>query len=164
MHNKLAIVIISAILSMQHVVAQPQLALLKRDKIITKYGEGEYIRFHRIGDDGFIRAVITGIHPGFFIVGRDSILTYEVDKIDIRKKSQRNYKVSIIGKKIIEAGVLLFVADLFNTTVIQDRKYHWNNSSNASMVIIGMGTIMQVVNNDYFKINHKRKLATLNLR
>ena len=164
MRYRLSIVLLSGILSIHNLGAQPQIALLKHDKIITKYEEGEYIRFQRKGDDGFIRAIITGIHPGFFIVGADSIYSYEVAKVDIRKKSQRNYKVSVIGLKIIEAGVLLFAADLFNTTVIQDRTYRWNDSAaNTSMIIIGAGALMQVVNNDIFKINHKRKLVTVNL-
>jgi hypothetical protein len=164
MHFKIAIAILSGLLCIQQVGAQRQLALLKGDKIITKYGEGEYIRFQRKGEDGFIHAIITGIHPGYFMVGRDSVFTYDVARIDIRKKSQRNYKVSAIGSRFMQAGVLLLVADVFNTIVIMDRKYLWNDASNASLVIIGVGGLMQFINNNSFKLNHRRKLATLNLQ
>lgn len=164
MHFKIAIAILLGLLCIQQVEAQRQLALLKGDKIITKYGEGEYIRFQRKDEDGFIHAMITGIYPGFFIVGGDSIFTYEVARVDIRKKSQRNYKASLIGRRIIQAGVLLLVADVFNTIVIMDKEYGWNGASNASLIIIGVGGLLQWVNNDYFKMNHKRKLATLNLQ
>lgn len=164
MHFKIGLAILLGLLCIQPVSAQRQLALLKGDKIITKYGEGEYIRFQRKGEDGFIHAIITGIHPGYFMLGVDTIFTYDVDRIDIRKKSQRNYKISAIGSRIIQAGILLLVADVFNTIVIMDKKYLWNDASNASLMIIGIGGLMQFVNNDSFKLNHKRKLATLNLQ
>lgn len=164
MHFKIAIAILLGLLCIQRAEAQRQLALLKGDKIITKYGEGEYIRFQRKGDDGFIHAIITGIYPGYFMVGVDSVFTYEVARIDIRKKSQRNYKASRIGNGIIQAGVLLLVADVFNTIVIMDSAYRWNDASNASLIIIGVGGLLQFINNDNFKLNHRRKLATLNLQ
>lgn len=163
MHFKLGIAILSGLLCIQQVEAQRQLALLKGDKIITKYGEGEYIRFQRKGEEGYIHAVITGIYPGYFLLRTDTVFTYEVASVDIRKKSQRNYKGSLIGSRIIQAGVLLMVADVFNTIVIMDNKYRWNEASNVSLIIIGVGTLLQFVNNDKFKINHRRKLATLNL-
>lgn len=164
MHFKIALVVLSGLLCIHQVEAQRQLALLKGDKIITKYGEGEYIRFQRKGEDGYIHAIITGIHPGYFMVGNDSVFTYEVDRIDIRKKSQRNYKASMIGSRFIQAGVLLLLADIFNTVVIRDQNYRWNDASNASLIIIGVGGLMQFINNDNFKLNHRRKLATLNLQ
>ncbi|HEY5691570.1 MAG TPA: hypothetical protein VIS49_08950 [Cyclobacteriaceae bacterium] len=161
---KIALVVLSGLLCIHRVEAQRQLALLKGDKIITKYGEGEYIRFQRKGEDGFIHAIITGIHPGYFMLGSDSVFTYEVDRIDIRKKSQRNYKASLIGSRIIQAGVLLLVADVFNAIVIRDINYRWNDASNASLIMIGVGGLLQFVNNDNFKLSHRRKLATLNLQ
>ncbi len=164
MHFRIAIAIITGVICIHHADAQRQLALLKGNKIITKYEEGEYIRFQRKGEDGFVHAIITGIHPGYFMLGRDSVYTYEVARIDIRKKSQRNYKASMIGSRIIQAGVLLLAADVFNTIAIMDKDYHWNEASNASLIIIGVGGLLQWVNNDYFKMNHKRKLATLNLQ
>jgi hypothetical protein len=145
--------------------AQPQLALLKGDNVITRFEEGEYIRFQRKGDEGFIRAIIIGIHPGYFIVGEDTIYTYDVAKIDLRKKGVTNFKLASLGKGLMTAGVGLFIIDLFNTTVIRDKSYEIDNSiTSASLVLVGVGALMQVVNNNYFKIGRNKKVATLNLR
>jgi len=145
--------------------AQPQLALLKNDHIITRFEEGEYIRFQRKGDNAYIRAVIIGIHPGYFIVGEDTVYTYDVKKVDVRKKTLTNFKVASIGKGLMTAGAGLILIDLFNTTVIRDEPYKIDNRvTRASLVLIGVGALMQIVNNDYFVPDAKRKIATLNLR
>lgn len=153
------------ILGLNSVYAQPQLALLKKDGIITRYEEGEYIRFQRKGSDGFIRAIITGIHPGYFMLGEDTIYHYEVTKVDIRSKTTTSFKVASIGKALILAGVSLIVIDAFNTVIIHDRSYEVEKGvGRASLTLVGVGGLMQIVNNNYFRVGRKRKLASLNLR
>ncbi|MFZ1809178.1 MAG: hypothetical protein WAU36_18235 [Cyclobacteriaceae bacterium] len=145
--------------------AQPQLALLKKDGIITRFKEGEYIRFQRKGSDDFIRAVITGIHPGYFMLGEDTIYHYQVDRVDIKHKTITGFKVASIGKALILAGVSLVVIDMFNTLVIRDTSYEMEAGvAKASISLVGVGGLLQVFNNNYFKIGRKRKLASLNLR
>lgn len=144
--------------------AQPQLALLKKDRIITRFNEGEYIRFQRRGESDFIRAIITGIHPGYFMLGVDTIYHYEVVKVDVRKKLLAGFKVAPIGKGLMIAGASLFLIDAFNTTVIQGESYSLDKSvARGGFILIGVGALMQVVNNNYFKTGRKKKLASLNL-
>ncbi|HNP07082.1 MAG TPA: hypothetical protein PKN99_05625 [Cyclobacteriaceae bacterium] len=153
------------ILGSNSLCAQPQLALLKKDGIITRFEEGEYIRFQRKGSDDFIRAIITGIHPGYFMLGEDTIYHYEVTKVDIRSKTTTSFKVASIGKALILAGVSLIFIDVFNTVVIQDRSYKVEKGvGSASLALVGVGGLMQIVNNNYFRVGRKRKLASLNLR
>ncbi len=146
-------------------LAQPQLVLLKKDRVITRFEEGEYIRFQRKDDGGFIRALIVGIHSGYFIVSTDTIYTYNIARIDLRKKVTTNIKGASIGKGLITAGVALALIDLFNTVVIRDEPFGIDNRvAGVSVGLIGVGGLMQLVNNNFFKIGRHKKVATLNLR
>ncbi|MCB0488554.1 MAG: hypothetical protein R2820_10155 [Cyclobacteriaceae bacterium] len=146
-------------------LAQPQLALLKKDRIITRFEEGEQIRFKRKGDDGYSLALIQGIHPGFIIVANDTVFTYDIEVVDVRKKKLTSFKVSSIGKGLMIAGAGLFLVDFFNTTVIINSDYELKNSAwRGSAVLLGLGTFMQFVNNDFFRQYRHRKIATLNFR
>ncbi len=145
--------------------AQPQLALIKKDQVISRFKEGEYIRFQRKGSDDFIRAVITGIHPGYFMLGEDTIYHYQVSRVDVRGKIIPGFKVASIGKALILAGVSLVAIDVFNTLVIQDTSYEMDKGvATASISLVSAGGLLQVFNNNYFVIGRKRKLASLNLR
>lgn len=145
--------------------AQPQLALLKKDHVVNRFKEGEYIRFQRKGSNEFIRAVITGIHPGYFMLGEDTIYHYQVDRVDVKNKSIQGFKVASIGKALILAGVSLAAIDVFNTLVIRDTSYEMEKGvATASVGMVIAGGLLQIFNNNYFKIGRKRKLASLNLR
>ncbi len=144
--------------------AQPQLALLKNDHIITRFEEGEYIRFQRKGDESFISAIIVGIHPGYFLVGQDTIWTYDVAKVDVRKKTLTNFKLAPIGKGLMIAGASLFAIHIFNTIVIRNNDLSIDDAViRGGSILIGTGGIMQIFNNNYFNPGRKRKIATLNL-
>lgn len=146
-------------------LAQPQLTLLKKDRVITRFKEGEYIRFQRKGNHEFIRAMITGIYPGYFMLGEDTIYHHEVAKIDISHKTITSFKIASAGKALILAGVSLIVIDAFNTVIIQDRTYKVERGvGTASLTLVGVGALLQIFNNNYFKIGPRRKLASLNLR
>ncbi|MEQ9414218.1 MAG: hypothetical protein RIF39_10325 [Cyclobacteriaceae bacterium] len=145
--------------------AQPQLTLLKKDQVINRFKEGEYIRFQRKGSDEFIRAVITGIHPGYFMVSEDTIYHFQVSRVDIRGRTIPGFKVASIGKALILAGVSLVAIDVFNTLVIRDTYYEIEKGvATASIGLVTTGGLLQVFNNNYFKIGRNRKLASLNLR
>ncbi|HNP94581.1 MAG TPA: hypothetical protein PKJ63_03100 [Cyclobacteriaceae bacterium] len=158
-------IILLFVFSQTRVSAQPQLALLKKDRVITRFEEGESIRFKKKGDDGYSVALIQGIHPGFIIVADDTVYTYEIDVVDVRKKKLTTFKVSSIGKGLMVAGAGLFLVDLFNTTVIINSDYRIKDSAwRGSAVLFGLGTFMQFVNNDFFRQHRHRRIATVNFR
>lgn len=99
------------------------------------------------------------------MLGEDTIYHYEVTKVDIRSKTTTSFKVASIGKALILAGVSLIVIDAFNTVIIHDRSYEVEKGvGRASLTLVGVGGLMQIVNNNYFRVGRKRKLASLNLR
>lgn len=144
------------------VLAQNKLVLLKKDRVVYRFEEGEYIRFKRKDEEGFRRGVITGIHPNFFRIETDTTYTYDIAKIDLRGKNYTGFKIAPIGRGIIFAGVGLFLIDIFNTTVILDDSYTVDNSvTPVALAFIGTGALMQLVNNNYFKVGRRKKVATM---
>lgn len=142
--------------------AQPQLTLLKRNNIITRFEEGEAIRFKRRGDKIFTKAVIQGIHPGFITIAEDTINFYDIGEIDIRRKPLSTFKISVMGRTLIVAGASIFLIDFFNQKIVQDKEYEADSGiTTGGLILIGTGGMMQVFNNDYFKNRGRRKLGVI---
>lgn len=161
---RIELILLVLLLSGGDLMAQPQLALLRKDHVITRFKEGEQIRFKRKEEKGFTKALITGIYSGYFMLGEDTIYHHEIAKIDVSKKTITSFKVSPMGKGLIIAGVSLLLIDVFNTTAIQHDSYQLTDGvRNASLILVGLGTLAQVVNNNYFKPGRRKKLASLNL-
>lgn len=158
------LIIFFSLLFTSGVYAQPKLVLLKNNTIITRFEEGENIRFKRRADKDFSKSIIQGIHSGFLILGEDTINFYDIEKIDIRKKPLTTFKTSVMGKTLIVAGASLFIVDYFNQRVIQGNDFRSNDAVvRGGLILIGVGGILQFLNNNYFRIHGRRKIAAINL-
>lgn len=143
------------------VSAQNKLVLLKKDRVVYRFEE-ENIFGSSAKMKMVFGGVITGIHPNFFRIETDTTYTYDIAKIDLRGKNYTGFKIAPIGRGIIFAGVGLFLIDVFNTTVILDDSYAIDNSvTPVALAFIGTGALMQVVNNNFFKIGRRKKVATM---
>lgn len=141
--------------------AQPRLVILKGDKVITYFQEGDYIRFKRKDREHFTVGFIAGLTKDYFRIGQDTTFIYRLEKIDL---SERNagFPIRAIGATFIVAGGVLFLGDLFNETVINDEKYTTNAGViGVSAVLVGSGLLMQLVNNDYFVLGRRKKVVVL---
>ena len=142
--------------------AQHRVLLFKKDRIVTSFKEGEYIRLAKQGEGGYRRGLITGIYPNYFMMGIDTTYVYDIAKVDLKGKTITGFKISSFGKGIIIAGVSLFLIDLFNKTVVMGKSYELDSGvTNTSIILAGSGLLMQFVNNDRFKVGRRRKVITL---
>ena len=143
--------------------AQPKLMLLKNDSRVATFEEGEQIRFQKIGEQGFRKGFIAGIHTNFFRIGEDTTYTYDIAKIDLRGKKTTGFKTAALGSTLIVAGVTVFLIDIFNTTVINDNTFTLDGSTlPVSMALVGTGALLRVFNNNYFKPGRKKKIVAIN--
>lgn len=146
--------------SLGTVFAQRQLVLLKKDLVISRFEEGDRIRFRRKDRDHFTSGIITGIHLDFIKLGEeDTTYLHQIKSIDMRRHSNNSFHTASGGRKLIAAGILLIVLDAVNP-----------NQSNeitpamltVSSVFVAAGVFMQFVNNNYFRVGQKRKLTMMN--
>jgi len=138
--------------------AQPTLVLLNRNRVVTRFSEGERIRFDR-KDRTHRNGLITGLETGFIILDYDDT-TYlsQIRRIDLRRRSTTNFKVASAGTTLIVAGVALALMNLFydNPTHELDPAY-----AKVSGAMIGTGLLLQFFNNNYFKLSRHRKAGVV---
>ncbi len=137
--------------------AQPRLVLLKKNNVIARFAEGDRIHFQR-KDLSFRSGIITGIHPDFIKLGEDdTTFVRQIKQIDLRGVSNTSFHTASSGRKLIWAGVIFLLIDLFNG----DSAQLDSGVATVSAVFIGSGIFLQFVNNNYFKIGPKKKVAVL---
>jgi hypothetical protein len=138
--------------------AQYRLVLLKGDNTIISFKEGDYIRFKRKDRDHFTRGFIAGIHQDYFRIGEDTTYVHQLQKVDLTGLPNSGFRTASIGKGFIAAGLMIFLGDLVNTTLVRDEKYTVHNGVIiSSALLVGSGVLMQFVNNDYFVLGRKKK-------
>jgi hypothetical protein len=142
--------------------AQPRLVILKGEKVITSFREGDYIRFKRKDRDHFTVGFIGGLTKDYFRIGEDTTLIYTLEKIDLSERDNSGFRTRAIGATFIIAGGVLFLGDLINETLVNDQPYTVNTGVvTASALLITTGTLMQFVNNDIFVFGRKKKAVVL---
>ena len=141
---------------------QPQLTLLKGDKTIYSFHEGDQIRFKRKDRDHFNIGYLNGIYKDYIRIGEDTTYIHQLEKIDMRGKPNSGFKTQFIGATFITAGLVLFLGDLINQTLVSDQTYEASTGVIAvSASLIGAGTAMQFVNNNNFKFGKRKKVVVI---
>ncbi|MEQ8302491.1 MAG: hypothetical protein RIB47_03795 [Cyclobacteriaceae bacterium] len=162
MVSKFLLLIFFLVLPASQAGAQNRVLLFKKDRIIASFEEGEYIRFTKKQEEGYRRGLITGIYPNYFLMDTDTTFVYDIAKIDLRGKTITGFKTSSLGRGLLIAGVSLFLIDIFNKTVVMGKTYEPDSGvTNTSIILASSGLLMQLVNNDRFKVGRKRKVITL---
>jgi len=139
---------------------QRQLVLVKENKIVSRFSEGDQMRFKRKDRDFFQAGTITGIYREYFKMGEhDTTWLYQVKAIDLRGHSHSGFKTAESGAKLILAGVLLILIDALNSQ-------NGFNGVDTGMIVVsstlvGTGILMQFVNNNVFKIGRKKKVIVM---
>jgi hypothetical protein len=139
--------------------AQRQLTLIQQNKIVTRFSEGDHIRFQRKDRDYFSSGKITGISQEYFKMGdEDTTYLYQIKRIDLRGLPNSGFKTAEIGPKLMMAGALLILVEVLN-------KSNGSGTDTSLIVVstalVGSGIIMLFVNNRYFKIGGKKRVIVM---
>ena len=134
------------------VLAQNQMVLLKRNKRIAKFEEGDAVRIRLKSEDNFIKGTITGIHKDFLMIDRDTIYIKKVCAIDLRNHPNSNFRLVDAGTKFMMAGTVLVIADLINSGNVSPGI----GITSAALVI--SGAVLVILNNDIYKIKKRKRI------
>lgn len=135
--------------------AQRQLVLVKKNKVLAKINEGDYIRFKRKDRDHYTKGFIGGIHKDFFRIGEDTTYLYNIEAVDARGMATSGFKIRQSGVILIVAGSMLLLIDAINSDDVSP------GILAASGAFIASGIVMQFVNDDIFKTSHKKKVIIM---
>ena len=154
---KLCIIII--FISCIQVFGQRQLVLIKGNTVITRFSEGDRIRFKRNDTDYIFNGIITGISQEYFKLGdEDTTYLHQIKSIDLRGLPNSGFKTADMGGKFIAAGAVLLLIDALNTA-------NGNKISTGVVLVsssfIVVGSAMLIFNNNYFKPGRKKRVIIM---
>jgi|SRR6478609_8018489 len=135
--------------------AQKQIVLVKKNKILARIGEGEYIRFKRKDRDNYSRGIIEGIHQDYFRIGDDTTYLYNVAAVDAKGMATSGFKIQQSGIILMVAGGVLLISEAAHSGEAD------TGVVIVSGAIIATGLVMQFFNDNTFKIGRKKKIIVM---
>jgi len=139
-------------------LGQKQLLLLKNNRVFHRYHAGDYVRMKLKTRDGIVHTYINNILDDAIVLSQDTVSIYDIEKTFV--DASRNQRVA--GMNLIVAGLVLFVADPINTSVIQDEDFEINPGvAVASGVLVAGGLALRTFKNDSQTMSYKYRLMVV---
>jgi len=135
--------------------SQKQLVLVKRNKVLAKINEGDYIRFKRKDRDHFTKGFIGSIYQDYFRIGEDTTYLHNIEAVDARGMATSGFKIRQSGVILIVAGSVLLLIDAINSDSVSP------GIAATSGAFIVSGIVMQFVNDDIYKIGRRKKITII---
>lgn len=140
--------------------AQNQLVLLKGEKILARYKEGEDITYKLKKEENYKTGYLVAVEDFFIITSKDTIQLINLDKIDLRGKSY-DTRLNVAGTALVTIGLGYYVIDQFNSIIVRkegfnDREGSWLPAALAT----GIGLPLMMVKKKKHHIGWKYKLKS----
>lgn len=143
---------------------QRQLIVLKNEEVLARYQKGDAIHFARAGEKEIQIQRILDMNDTLLMMNMDSVAYYRIARLDIRARKSATY-AQRLGMYMMVAGVILPLAELLNTGVIQNDEPSVSSGVwVASGVLVGGGAILAFVKKPYFKPGRKFRLMIVDDR
>ena len=150
--------IIFELIITQQAYGQSQLVLLKREQVILRINPGDYLIYSVKNSREIRRSYITNLSDTAIIAEDDTVGLTRISRIYFHRP--RFYNKA--GVKIITAGVLLFLIDQVNISLVQGHKPSLSNGvSVVSLSLIGAGIPMALIRKKSQKLNRKYRLLVI---
>lgn len=139
------------------VMGQEQLVLLKRDRVIGRLTEGDYI-YCKMKDGALRQGIINELEEFNIITNNDTIPFPEIASINLR---HRRGALPTIGRGLITAGVLYFTIDQVNTLIVDGQEGIDSDVVTASAALVGTGLILIYLKSKYQRVGGGIVLRTI---
>lgn len=144
--------------------AQRQLIVLKNEEVLARYQKGDVIHFAREKDKEILIQRILDLNDTLLMMNFDSVTYYRIKRLDIRGRKSATYAQKM-GAYMMVAGVILPLAELLNTGVIQnDEPSVSSGVAVTSAVLVGGGAALYFIKKPYFKPGRKYRLIIVDKR
>lgn len=159
MDNKNVILFLFFLVISVCATAQPrQIVVLKNEAVLARYKVGDVISFAREGDKKILEQKILDLNDTLIMMNLDSVSYFRIKKLDIRRR-----KASTLGQRLgaymIAAGVILPIAELVNTGIVQKQDASIDDGvAIASGVLVAGGAALVFIKKPYFKPGRKHRI------
>jgi hypothetical protein len=139
-------------------VAQHQLVVLSGENVVARFRVGDNFRSQWVGEKTEHWGYLVEINKFSMITSQDTIALNKIGKV-LLPGERRTHQ---LGKKLVQAGVGLFIIDQFNITVIQQGSPDLNGAVwKASAAITAAGVTMLFFKKNWKKISGRVRLVSV---
>lgn len=139
--------------------AQRQLVLVKRDRVLSTFFEGDYIRLI-LKNGQREEGRIIELAEFSMITSNDTVPFNKIKKVK-KQKGQRGGVMTGVGGFLFAAGILYIGIDQINSALGYNRKGLDPTVLNTSLILTATGAIMILMRPHYFRVNTGIFLRTI---
>ena len=141
-------------------LGQEQLVLLKRDRVIGRFTEGDYI-YCKMKNGSPRQGIINELEEFSIITNNDTIAFNQIASINLR---HRRGALPTIGRGFITAGVLYFAVDQVNTLIVDGQEGIDSGVVTASAALVGTGLVLIYSKSKYQRVGGGIVLRTIDYK
>lgn len=140
------------------VLAQKQLILLNREKVILRLNPGDELIITLKGDKRKLNSYINNLFDTAVMVHKTLIPFHQIDKVYFKHSAF----VNRFGKLLVFGGIAYFVIDQFNTVIVQGDKASLDDDVTAvSAGMVAVGLPMMLIKKKYQRVGRKYRLMVV---
>jgi hypothetical protein len=139
-------------------LAQKQLVLLSREKVILRLNPGDEFIISLKGDKRKINSYINNLFDTAVMVHKTLIPFHKIDKVYFKHSAF----VNRFGNWLVVGGVAYFLIDQFNTVIVQGDKASLDEDvTTVSVGMVAVGLPMMLIKKRYQRIGRKYRLMVV---
>jgi len=139
-------------------LAQKQLLLLNREKVILRLNPGDEFIISLKGDKRKLNSYINNLFDTAVLVHKTLIPFHKIDKVYFKHSAF----VNRFGKLLVFGGVAYFLIDQFNTVIVQGDKASLDEDVTAvSAGMVAVGLPMMLIKKRYQRVGRKYRLMVV---
>ena len=143
------------------VFAQPQLVLLKKERVIQRYYAGDPIDFQVKGTSIRVIGYVNNILMDALVVKQDTFKFGEIEKTFAPER----HPINGVGNSLVVASLALLLIDQFNWVAVQKNKAKLDRGiTSASLVGILVGLPMALIKREGQELGYKYRLFSVDER
>jgi hypothetical protein len=139
-------------------IAQKQLLLLNREKVILRLNPGDEFIISLKGDKRKIDSYINNLFDTAVMVHKTLIPFHKIDKVYFRNSSFGNR----FGRWLVVGGIAYFLIDQFNTVIVQGDKASLDEDvTTVSAGMVAVGLPLMLIKKKYQRVGRKYRLIVV---
>ena len=139
-------------------LAQKQLVLLKKEKVLLRLNPGDEFVISRRGENKKIHSYINNLFDTAVMLHKTLVPIHAIERVYFT----RTGLVNLVGKFLVIAGVGYFVIDQFNIIVVDGEEASLNEDVTIpSIAMVGVGLPMALIKKKSQRIRGRYRLMTV---
>ncbi len=138
--------------------AQNQLVMIKGEKVLAVYKEGEDITLKLKKQNQFKTGYLIKVEDFFIVTNHDTIPLINIDKINLKQKSYGT-RLNVFGTTLATIGLGYFLIDEFNSILVKKQGFDESEAAwKPAVILVGVGLPMMLIKKKKHHVGWKYKL------